>query len=112
MVDSGASDHMTFDDKAFAQLSQPQRTCVANANGVLSPVAGAGTINLSPTLSLTHCLLVPSLSHKLLYVGQVTAALNCVVLMCSPFCLVQNILTNEIIGRGTKPGGGGGLLRG
>jgi hypothetical protein len=55
VVDSGASNHMTFDEKDFTQLSQPHRTCVANANGVLSPVTGAGTVNLSPTLSLTHC---------------------------------------------------------
>jgi hypothetical protein len=96
---------MTFDDRDFAEKTPPQRTCVANANGVLSPVTGAGTVTLSPTLSLTHCLLVPSLSHKLLSVSQVTTSLNCVVLMYSMFCLLQNILTKEIIGRGTRRGG-------
>jgi hypothetical protein len=53
VVDSGASDHMTFDGKDIAQFSQPQRTCVANANGVLSPVAGVGTVNLSPGVGST-----------------------------------------------------------
>jgi hypothetical protein len=105
VIDSGASDHMTFDPADFTEKSQPQRTCIANANGVLSPVTGAGTVNLSPNLSLTHTLLVPSLSHKLLSVSQVTTALNCVVLMYSTFCLLQDILTKEIIGRGTKRGG-------
>lgn len=109
VVDSGASDHMTFDATDFVQTSQPRRMCIANANGGLSPVTGAGTVNLSPTLSLTHCLLVPSLSHKLLYVSQITTTMNCVVLMYSTFCLLQDILTKEIIGRGTKRGGGGGL---
>jgi len=105
VIDSGASDHMTFDPADFTEKSQPQRMCIANANGVLSPVTGADTVHLSPTLSLTHTLLVPSLSHKLLSVSQVTAALNCVVLMYSTFCLLQDILTKEIIGRGTKRGG-------
>jgi hypothetical protein len=40
-----------------------------------------------------------------LSVGQVTEELNCVVLIYSHFCLLQDILTKEIIGRGTKRGG-------
>lgn len=81
VVDSATSDHMTFDATDFAQTSQPRRTCIANTNGVLSLVTGVGTINLSPTLSLTYCLLVPSLSHKLLSVSRITTTLNCVVLV-------------------------------
>jgi hypothetical protein len=104
VVDSGASDHMTFDPADFAQKTQTQKTCIANANGILSPITGADTVNLSPTLSLTHTLLVPSLSHKLLSMSQVTEALNCVVLMYFKFCLLQDILTKEIIGRGTRRG--------
>jgi hypothetical protein len=57
---------------------------------------------LSPTLLLSSTLLVPSLSHKLLSVSQVTKDLNCVVLIYPSFCFLQDILTKEIIGRGTK----------
>ena len=64
-------------------------------------------MTLSPSLSLSNTLLVPSLSNRLMSVSQVTADLNCVVLMYSTFCLLQDILTKEIIGRGTKRGGGG-----
>ncbi|RVW21623.1 Retrovirus-related Pol polyprotein from transposon TNT 1-94 [Vitis vinifera] len=60
---------------------------------------GAGTVALSSPLSLNHTLLVPSLSNKLLSVSQVTTDLNCVVLMYPTFCLLQDILTKEIIGR-------------
>jgi hypothetical protein len=38
-------------------------------------------------------------------VSQVTEELNCVVLIYSTFCLLQDILTKEIIGRGAKRGG-------
>nr|KYP39292.1 Retrovirus-related Pol polyprotein from transposon TNT 1-94 [Cajanus cajan] len=69
------------------------------------PFPATGSVMLSPTLLLSNTLLVPSLSHKLLSVSQVTKDLNCVVLIYPSFCLLQNILTKEIIGRGTKRGG-------
>ena len=79
-----------------------------NANGVTYPVTGAGIVALSPSLSLSNTLLVPFLSNKLTFVGQVTEELNCVALMYPTFCLFQDILTKEIVSRGTKKGGGGG----
>ena len=60
---------------------------------------------LTPSLSLKNTLLVPSLTNKLLSVGQATDELNCCVLMYPTFCLFQDILTKKIIGRGTKRGG-------
>jgi hypothetical protein len=105
ILDSGATDHMTFDASDFSQQSPPRRTSIANANGDISSVTGAGTVMISPALSLSHTLLVPSLSHKLLSVSQITKALNCVVLIYPMFCLIQDILTKEIIGRGTERGG-------
>jgi len=104
ILDSGATDHMTFDSNDFSHTTLPRRSHVATANGVPCPVTGAGTVTLYPSLSLPHTLLVPSLSHKLMSVSQVTADLNCVVLIYSTFCLLQDILTKEIIGRSTKRG--------
>uniref|UniRef100_A0A2N9EIQ9 Integrase catalytic domain-containing protein n=1 Tax=Fagus sylvatica TaxID=28930 RepID=A0A2N9EIQ9_FAGSY len=66
IIDSGATDHMTFDPNDFSNTTQPRRTCIANANGATYPVTGAGTVPLSPSLSLAHTLLVPSLSNKLM----------------------------------------------
>ncbi|KAI5447698.1 hypothetical protein KIW84_015234 [Lathyrus oleraceus] len=74
---------MTFDAADFSERSTPRRSSIANVNGGLSAVTGDGTVMLSPALSLSNTLLVPSLSHKLL----------------------SDILTKEIIGRGTKRGG-------
>ncbi|WKA00241.1 hypothetical protein VitviT2T_018620 [Vitis vinifera] len=105
ILDSGATDHMTYDASDFSERSSPRRTSIANANGDISLVKGAGTVMISPALSLTNTLFVPSLSHKLLSVSQVTKELNCIVLIYPTFCLLQDILTKEIIGRGTKKGG-------
>jgi hypothetical protein len=96
---------MTFDAQDFIKTSLPRRTNITNANGVISPVTGAGTVILTHTLQLPNTLLVPSLSHKLLSVSQITSDLNCRVLMYPTFCLIQDILTKEIIRRGTKRGG-------
>ena len=88
IIDSGATDHMNFDPHDFSHITQPKRTCIANANGVQYPVTGAGTVALSSSLSLNHTLFIPSLSNKLLSVSQVTTDLNCVVLMYLTFCLL------------------------
>ncbi|KAJ0017590.1 hypothetical protein Pint_11215 [Pistacia integerrima] len=101
LLDSVATDHMTFSAMDFITTSLSKRTNISNANGVTSPITGAGTVALSPLLQLHNMLLVPSLSHKLLSVSQLTSYLNCMVLMYPTFCLVQDILTKEIIGRGT-----------
>uniref|UniRef100_A0A6N2L053 Retrovirus-related Pol polyprotein from transposon TNT 1-94-like beta-barrel domain-containing protein n=1 Tax=Salix viminalis TaxID=40686 RepID=A0A6N2L053_SALVM len=102
---SDATDHMMFDAKYFTQTSLPRCTNIANANSVIFPVTGAGTMILTHTLQLPNTLLVPSLTHKLLSVSQMTSDLNCLVIMYPTFYLIQDILTKEIIKRGTKRGG-------
>ena len=105
IIDTRATDHMTFDPNDFSNTTPPRRTCIANANGATYPVTGAGTVPLSPSLSLAHTLPVPSLSNKFMSVSQVTKELNSVVLIYSTFCLLQDILSKEIIGHGTNWGG-------
>lgn len=86
----------------FVSHTRPRRTSISNANGVMYLVTGARTVQLSPRMFLSNTLLVPFLSNKLMSVGQLTEELNCVALMYPHFCLFQDILTKEIIGRGTK----------
>ena len=93
IIDSEATDHMKFNSEDFIEVTQPRRTDIANANGVTYPVTGAGIVALSPSLSLSNTLLVPSLLNKLMSVGQVAEELNCVALMYPIFCLLQDILT-------------------
>ena len=95
IIDSGATDHMTYDPTDLACDIVPLRRNITNANGVTSSVTGAGTMRLTSTLSLPHTLLVPSLKHKLMSPGQATEQLNCCVLMYPKFCLIQDILTKK-----------------
>jgi hypothetical protein len=49
IIDSGATDHMTYDPCDLSDTTQPKRLCIANANGVTYPMTGAGTVALSPS---------------------------------------------------------------
>ncbi|RVW79177.1 hypothetical protein CK203_051326 [Vitis vinifera] len=40
IIDSRATDHMIFDPNDFSNITQPMRTCIANANGTTYPVTG------------------------------------------------------------------------
>lgn len=46
IIDSGATDHMTFDPNDFMSTTSPRRTNIANANNVTYPLTGAGTVAL------------------------------------------------------------------
>lgn len=96
---------MTFSATDFSLSTHSHRTKIVNAKGVPYPVTGAGSVPLSPSLSLANTLLVSSLSSKLISVRRITDELNCVVLMYPTICLFQDILAKKIIGRGTRKRG-------
>ncbi|BFG20326.1 hypothetical protein CerSpe_066000 [Prunus speciosa] len=51
-------------------MTAPTKTSVVTANGESNSVTGVGSITLTPTISLHKTLLVPTLAHNLLSVGQ------------------------------------------
>lgn len=66
ILDSGTTDHMMFDVSLLHHHHSPTCSTVANTNGVPSPVTSVGSIDLTPSLTLEHTLLVPTLSNNLL----------------------------------------------
>ena len=88
ILDSGTKDHMTFDAQGFCQHTVPRRTSIANANDTISSVQWARTVMVSPTLSLSNTLFVPSLSLKFIYVSKLSKDLNCITLMYLDFSLI------------------------
>jgi hypothetical protein len=105
IIDSRATYHMTYNHNNFKTKSVPQQKAISNANGDIYPITEEGTVELSTTFTLPNSHFVPSLSTKLLSIGQVTEDLKCCVLMYSSFCLFQEVLTKNIFGHGTKRGG-------
>jgi len=96
---------MTHDPHDFNNLSAPVKTHIEIANGELVVVQREDSIVFKKKIKLENCLYVHALSSKLLFVSQVIKELNCMVLMFPTFCLLQDILTKEIIGCVTKYGG-------
>ena len=74
-------------------------------NNRFEPIPNFQMKSLFSNIALNNCLLIPSLSHKLLSVSQLTKDFNCTVLMTSDGCIVQDAQTGTIIGRGTEKGG-------
>ncbi|KAI5324129.1 hypothetical protein L3X38_033202 [Prunus dulcis] len=104
VIDTGATDHMTYDPGQLTSHTPSSQLVVSNANGTPSPVIGEGSLSLSDSLTLDSVLIVPSLHHNLLSVAQITTALNCTVTFWPTHCVFQDILSSKMIGCGTKRG--------
>ncbi|CAL9018378.1 unnamed protein product [Prunus brigantina] len=106
IIDTGASDHMTYDNNMFDELSRnPRDPYITSANGLPSPVTGEGTIHLTPSLPLSHGLLVPNIRCNLLSVGRLLDTLNASATFYSTHCFFQDLKTHATIGHGKRMGG-------
>ena len=105
IIDSGATDHMTNNSSNIHHLTPVRQSGVTNANGESYPITGAGSVTLTDSITLDTVFLVPSLSHNLLSVKQITQQFYCCVILYPWCCIFQDILTWKIIGRGIEKGG-------
>ena len=104
IIDSGATDHMTFDVRQVTHLNPSSQNCVSTANGNTTPVVGEGSSHLTNTLHLDSVLVVPSLDYNLLSISQITTTLSCVVIFWPDHCVFKDIQTRQSIGYGVKRG--------
>ena len=77
IIDSGATDHITFDSRQVSTLRPSSQKIVSTTNGNTIPVIREGSLTLTDTLNLDSVLVVPSLDYNLLSVSQITVALYC-----------------------------------
>ena len=106
IIDSGASDHMTGSRHLFTSFTpcSSGRT-VEIANGSLTAVTGTGCIPLNSHITLSNVLYVPQLSCNLLSISKLTADLTCTVQFTSSFCLFQDPVSSQTIGRAKERSG-------
>ena len=102
IIDSGATDHMTFYSRQVSPLKPSSQNYVSTANGTSIPIIGEGSLSLTNTLNLDSILVVPSLNYNLLSVSQITTALFCVVIFWPEFCVFKDIWTRQTIGCGVR----------
>ena len=104
IIDSGATDQMTFDSRQVSPLQSSSQHSVSTANGTSIPIIEEGSLSLINTLNLDYVLVVPSLNYNLLLVSQITTALFCVVIFWPEFCVFKDIRTRQTIGCGVRRG--------
>ncbi|KAK3013785.1 hypothetical protein RJ639_010144 [Escallonia herrerae] len=104
IIDSDATDHMTFDSRQVSTLKQSSQKFVTTANGTLAPIIREGHLPLTDNMNLDSVLVVPSLDYNLLFVSQITTALFCVVIFWPNFCVFKDIRTRQTIGYGVRRG--------
>ena len=59
----------------------------------------------TPSIPLTLVLSLPNFSFNLMFVSKLTRALKYYISFFVDFCLFQDLMTKQIIGRGHESGG-------
>ena len=83
----------------------PSTFTVTLANGSTSCALGSRTIHPTPLITLTSVLSLPQFSFNLIYVSKLTHTLNCSIPLFLDYCLIQDVSTKRIIGRGRESKG-------
>ena len=104
IIDSSATDHMTFDSRQVSPLKSSLQHFVSTANGTSIPIIREGSLSLTNTLNLDSVLVVPSLNYNHLSVSQIITALFYVVIFWPEFCVFKDIQTRQTIGCGVRRG--------
>ena len=97
---------MTGNSSLFSTFqSQSSPSIVTLADRSQSCVLGSGTIFPTPFIPLSFVLSLPNFSFNLVSVSKLTRALQCCVSFFPDYCLFQDLMTKQIIGRGRESGG-------
>ena len=101
VIDSGATYHMTSNSNLFTTFQPHISTfTVTLADGSTSYVLGSRTIHPTPLITLISVMSLPQFSFNLISMSKLTCTHNCSISFFSDYCLIQDILTKRIIGRG------------
>ena len=97
---------MTGNSSLFTTFqSHPSTSTVTLADGPTSCILGSGTIHQTLLITLTSVMSLPQFSFNLIFVSKLTRTLNCSISLFPDHCLIQDLSTKRIIGRGRKSGG-------
>ena len=97
---------MTGNSNLFITFqSHPSTSTVTLADGLTSCVFGSKTIYPTPLITLTSIPSLPQSSFNLIFVSKLTRTLNCSISFFPDHCLIQDLSTKRIIGRGRESRG-------
>ncbi|CAN0825128.1 Retrovirus-related Pol polyprotein from transposon TNT 1-94 [Linum grandiflorum] len=106
IIDSASTDHITCDSYALVQRDHSVVVPpVKIPNGDFIPVKGVGNKKLNSTITLPGVLDVPKFKCNLISVSRLTKDLNCSITFLRDGCMIQDLHTKKLIGRGELRGG-------
>ena len=92
-IDSGATNHMTFDNLCLQSLKPYEQHIISTINGTPSHVIRKCFVTLTKQLSLDSVLVVQNFNHNLLLVAQITLTLQYIMIFCPNLCVLKDIQT-------------------
>ena len=98
LVDSGCTNHMTYDQELFRELDRSEVSKVKIGNGEHITVKGKGTVAIESctgTKLITDVLFVPDIDQNLLSVGQLLEK-GFKVIFEDKQCLIKNANDKEV----------------
>lgn len=102
IVDSGAINHVCFDQSLFQNIVPISNSFVTLPNNFRIQVNFSGSIQLSPSLILYNVLYVPQFHFNLLSVTSPTRNSSIQVKFLTYCCIIQETHTLKMIGRDNK----------
>lgn len=103
IVDTGASDHMGGNIKLFSDLKKLEKHVnVGLPDGSITRVSQAGTVKLSPNITLRDVLYIPDFKNNLLSVSKVVEGSKIEVVFDDNGCVFQDLYSKEEIGYGKE----------
>ncbi|CAL9006827.1 unnamed protein product [Prunus brigantina] len=105
ILDSGATDHITYDPTLFTKTESSQMPIVNLPTGSHAPITSTGTIPFNSNITLDKVLCVPSFRLNLMSASKLTTSLNCCAILFPTFCVLQDLATGKMIGSGKQRGG-------
>ena len=94
---------MTRNSSLFSTFqSQPFTSIIILADESQSCVLGLGTIFPTPSLPLSSLLSLLNFYFNLMSVSKLTRELKCYISFFPNFCLFQDLITKQIIGKGRE----------
>uniref|UniRef100_A0A2N9F1J4 non-specific serine/threonine protein kinase n=1 Tax=Fagus sylvatica TaxID=28930 RepID=A0A2N9F1J4_FAGSY len=105
VLDSGANDHMTGESSIFSSPLIPVTQSVSLVDGSTSHISHKGDVFLSSDIMLSSVLHIPNFAFNLLSVSRLAKSLNCAVIFLPFHCLLQDLSSRKIFGRGYERDG-------
>ncbi|XP_016205051.1 uncharacterized protein LOC107645516 [Arachis ipaensis] len=98
VIDTGATDHVTFNLDDFQSYQEISPMIVRMPDGSHTTSSIIGTIRFSNQLYLSNVLFIPNFDFKLISVSKLTSKLKCKMLIDDNLCEIQDQATLKRIG--------------